>query len=91
VLAREERLLEVARATLGSDPAQSLEITREHAKLFPLGQLSDERELIAVDALLRLGRRNEAWRRAAPRLAQAPESLYAKRLRQLFGGDAPEE
>lgn len=84
-LTREARILEAARSVLVSDPAQALEITQEHGSFFPRGQLSDERELIATDALLRLGRRNEAWQRAEPRLLQSPKSLYAKRLRQLFG------
>jgi hypothetical protein len=52
-------------------------------------QLSAEREFIAIDALLRLGRRDEAERRAAPGLAQAPGSLYGRRLRQLLGAEAP--
>jgi hypothetical protein len=91
LLARETRMLEVARSALGSDPAQALEITKEHSKLFPKAQLRDERELIAVDALLRLGRRAEAWERAKSRILQEKESLYAKRMRQLFGSDTREE
>jgi hypothetical protein len=84
-------MLEVARSALGSDPAQALEITREHTKLFPKAQLRDERELIAVDALLRLGRRTEAWERAKTRILQEKDSLYAKRMRQLFGPLGTEE
>jgi hypothetical protein len=81
-LSRETKMLELARVVLESNPTQSLAIAEEHAQRFPNGQLLAERELIAVDALLRLGRREEAIKRAAPRLADAPESLYVKRLRQ---------
>lgn len=84
-VADEARLLETARASLASDPALSLEVVRHHQMRYPRGQLSAERELIAVDALLRLGRRDEAERRAAPRLAEDADSLYAKRFRQLLG------
>jgi hypothetical protein len=88
-LVDEARLLESARSALASSPAQALEIANRHQRLYPAGQLSAEREFIAIDALLRLGRREEAERRAAPRLAQAPGSLYARRLRQLLGVEAP--
>ena len=88
-LADEARVLESARSALASNPAQALEIANRHQRLYPAGQLSAEREFIAIDALLRLGRRDEAERRAAPRLAQAPGSLYARRLRQLLGAEAP--
>lgn len=84
-IADEARLLESARGSLASDPAYALSVVQHHQVRYPSGQLSAERELIAVDALLRLGRRIEAEQRAAPRLEQDPNSLYAKRLRQLLG------
>jgi hypothetical protein len=88
-LSGEARLLEAARASLSSSPAQALALTEEHARIYPLGQLGAERELIAIDALLRLGRRGEAWAWAKPRLEDAPDGLYAKRLRRLFGAEEP--
>lgn len=84
-IADEARLLEQARGALASNPARALELANQHEELHPSGQLSAEREFIAVDALVRLGRRDEAQSRAAPSLAQNPDSLYAKRLRQLLG------
>ncbi len=83
-IADEARLLERARAALATDPNRALEVANAHQQLYPAGQMSAERELIAVDALLRLGRRSEAEQRAAPRLRQFPNSLYARRLRQLL-------
>jgi hypothetical protein len=80
-------MLEMARGALASSPAEALAIADEHAVRFPRGQLGAEREFIAIDALMRLGRTGEAARRAEPRLRQAPGSLYARRLRQLLGGE----
>ena len=86
-IADEAKLLENARSVLASDPARALQIAERHAQLHPQGQLTAEREFIAVDALLRLGRRQAAWQRAQPWLQRAPNSLYSKRLRELFGND----
>lgn len=83
-IASEAKLLERARGHLTSEPALALEETNLHLDRFGTGQMSAERELIAVEALLRLGRRAEAERRAAPRLQFDPSGLYAKRLRQLL-------
>ena len=83
-IADEARLLEKARARLTAEPAQALEVANTHERLYPTGQLSAEREFIAVDALMRLGRRTEAEQRAEPRLRQFPNGLYAKRLRKLL-------
>ncbi|MGC4069680.1 MAG: hypothetical protein QM784_34480 [Polyangiaceae bacterium] len=88
-LSGEARVLEAARASLGSAPDRALSLTEEHARHFPRGQLGAEREFIAIDALIRLGRRAEAWERARPGLEGAPDSLYAKRLRTLLGEPAP--
>ncbi|HMA94723.1 MAG TPA: hypothetical protein VKP30_18665 [Polyangiaceae bacterium] len=85
-LSDEAQLLETARESL-DNPARALALVRRHEVRYPKGQLGAERDLIAVDALLRLGRRSEAERRAAPRLKQDPNSLYAKRLRQLLGNE----
>lgn len=87
-IADEAKLLELARTQLAQDPARALEFVQRHLQLHPNGQLSAERELIAVEALLRLGRRPEAEQRAAPRLQQAPLSLYARRLRKLLSEGA---
>jgi hypothetical protein len=83
-IAAEAKLLETARSFLDDSPALSLQLTERDQTTNPGGQLSAERELIAIEALLRLGRRQEAERRAAPRLERAPDSLYARRLRQLL-------
>jgi hypothetical protein len=88
-IADEAKLLERARSLLADAPALAFELTEQHRRLGPTAQLSAEREFIAIEALLRLGRRIEAERRAAPRLEQAPDSVYARRLRGLFAASLP--
>jgi hypothetical protein len=60
----EAALLERAREAISSDPKRALALTREHARRFPKGILTQEREVIAIDALKRLGKGSEAESRA---------------------------
>ena len=83
-IADEAKLLESARSFLDDSPSLALDLTEQHRRLHPVGQLSAERELVAIEALLKLGRRTQAEQRAAPLLGQPPGSLYARRLRQLL-------
>lgn len=83
-ISEEAALLERARSALQGAPARALALTEEHQRAFPSGQLADERELVAVDALQRLGRTQEARQRAAPALARA-DSPYARRMRRILG------
>ena len=87
-LSRETRLLELARQQVGSNPRQALSTLNAHRRDFPHAALATERELMAVDVLLRLGRRDEALRRAAQLRAQAPESIYEQRLQRLLNQDS---
>jgi hypothetical protein len=57
----------------------------DHEQRFPSGHLRIERELLLVDALVRLGRRPEAEARAASLERQNPNSLYNERLDQILG------
>lgn len=69
------------RAALG-DPARALQLANEgHAK-FPRGVFGQEREIIAIQALQKLGRTDEAKRRSDAFVAAHPESMYAKSLRE---------
>jgi hypothetical protein len=82
---REARLLERARSFLASRPASALRALEEHAREFANGTLALERELLAVDALMRLGRRSEAEARGRALRGRAPGSLYSERLEQILG------
>lgn len=83
-LAAEARLLEQARAALGSNASLSLSLCAEHARSFPRGLLSQEREIIAIQALERIGRTSEAEARAQ-RFADAhPGSPHLRLLAHLL-------
>ncbi|MDH5493399.1 MAG: hypothetical protein OEY14_15710, partial [Myxococcales bacterium] len=58
----------------------------EHRERFPQGQLGAERELIAIEALVGLGRDAEARRRAR---ALGREGLYRERIEALVGALEP--
>jgi hypothetical protein len=79
----EHALLREARATLEATPARALELTEQHRVGFPRGVLTQEREMIAIEALERLGRTRAASRRAASFVSQWPTSPYVLRLREL--------
>jgi hypothetical protein len=75
-LAAERALLDVGRTALGrSDGAHALEAAARHAREFPRGQLSEEREAIAVQALVKLGRRAEAEARGERFRQRYPNSV----------------
>jgi len=83
-LGAEARGLEDARERLRNDPAASLRLLDSHAARFPAGQLSAEREIIAIDALRRLGRYDEARARAEAALRRWPDGLYRGRVLRLL-------
>jgi hypothetical protein len=85
-LSREARALESARELLARSPAQALSLLSRHEREFPDGTLAVERELLTVDALLRLGRRSEAEARGRALRGRAPSSLYERRLEKMLGG-----
>ncbi|MEZ4407527.1 MAG: hypothetical protein R3A52_13780 [Polyangiales bacterium] len=72
------RALERARALLADDPAESLRVV----DALPRGDLDEERELIAVDALRRLSRDAAMRARGTAFLERFPRSLYAERVRR---------
>jgi hypothetical protein len=83
-IAAEAQLLERARSLLDESPARALMLAGEHRERFAKGQMTAERELIAIDALLRLGRHQEAKQRAQPFLADGASQVFAQRLRNLL-------
>jgi hypothetical protein len=85
-LAQEAALLERARAALGASPAEALALAETHAARFPGGKLAMERELVALDALRRLGRAREARTRGEALLSRAKGGLYEERIHKLLEG-----
>jgi hypothetical protein len=75
-LARERELLDRARAHAAQgEPALVLEEVEQHRRQFPHGRLAEEREALAIRALLALGRVDEAHARAAAFRARYPNSF----------------
>lgn len=83
-LTLELRLVDGARLRLAVDPASALSQLDAHARDFPHGQLALERDVLRVEALLRLGRRSEAEAAARSLAARAPGSPQAERASELM-------
>jgi hypothetical protein len=76
-LSAERALLDDARAALAAgDAAHSLARLDEHVRRFPKPRLAEEREALAVQALVLLKRYDDARERAARFKASAPNSLF---------------
>jgi hypothetical protein len=88
-LESELSLLKRAQAQIATTPAEALVLTELHALRFPAGALEQEREVIAIDALVRLGRSAEAAQRAARFQVQYPGSAHARRLTAQFEAKSP--
>ncbi|MDF2696071.1 MAG: hypothetical protein K0S65_4454 [Labilithrix sp.] len=78
-------LIRSAEAALESSPSRALASAEEHARSFPSGQFVQEREVIAVEALTRLGRTDEAKLRANALLLRFPRAPYVSRLERALG------
>lgn len=76
-------LLRDARLALPSSPALALGLTEQHSALYPRGALAQERELIAITALSRLGRHAAVLSRAQRFAADFPGSPYRKQVAEL--------
>ena len=77
-------LLDAAQAALASNPAGALAKVDEHARRFPRGTLVQEREVLAIDALLRLSRRSDAEARAEAFRKSYPRSGHVRRIDALL-------
>lgn len=73
-------LLAQARRVLRSSPAQTLRLTTEHQEHFGAGALVEEREVLAIEALVRLGRHSQATSRSERFARRYPRSIHAGRI-----------
>lgn len=76
-------LLQQARALLGTSPSEALALAREHGARFPSSAFAQEREMIAITALVRLGRHQEAQARAEHFRRTYPTSAHLRQLEKL--------
>jgi hypothetical protein len=80
----EAALLQQANDALAADPGRALKLCAVHVQRYPSGLLSQEREVIAIEALVGLGRRAEATERADRFRAAHPESSHLRRIEQVL-------
>lgn len=80
----EASLLDSARSLLSRDPQRALQLTREHATRFPRGSLIQEREVIAIEALRRLGKEEAARKRGAEFGQSFPDSAHQPKIDQTL-------
>jgi hypothetical protein len=81
--AGELRLLERAQQALRADPARALAIAEQHRRMFTRGQFAQEREMIAIEALVALGQTRRAAARAEAFARRYPDSSHLPHLRDL--------
>jgi hypothetical protein len=79
----ETELLRDARSALGGSPAVALALTEKHRQEFARGSFAQEREVIAITALTRLGRSGDAQQRADRFRRDYPNSAYRRQIDQL--------
>jgi hypothetical protein len=76
-------ILEAAQDRLASNPAAALAYAERHAARFPGGVLAQEREVIAIESLVRLHRDAEARQRAERFYRDFPSSAHRARIEAL--------
>jgi len=84
----EFRVLQAAREELPGSPAHALVLAESHARRFSRGMLDQERETIAIEALARLGRADEANARSRVFLSRFPASPYRSRVEAAISSSA---
>jgi hypothetical protein len=83
--AAEDADLELLQRAMSSQSAEvKLSLAEEHLARFPKSALAQEREVLAIDALVRLGRRDEARTRLGRFARQWPTSAHLVRLEHLL-------
>jgi hypothetical protein len=83
-LVGEAHLLNEAHQALASNPKQALALAQDHARRYPHGQLGAERDLIEIQALVKLSRWREAEARGRALRRAAPNSIYEERLDEIL-------
>jgi hypothetical protein len=70
--------------TLRGSPARLLAVLDEHARFYPDGMLAQEREVLAIEALVAEGQRGAAEQRASRMAQRYPGSAHLRRVRVLL-------
>lgn len=90
----ESELMKRAHSALRSgSPHRAMSWLDQHQKHYPGGVLMQEREVVAIESLMMMGRRAEAQRRGEMFLRRFGASTHARRVRAILGttpdGGAP--
>jgi hypothetical protein len=80
----ELQLLALAQRALRDDPEQALELATQHARAYPTGAFVEEREAIAIEALIASGRASAGRARGQTFLSRYKSSAYAPRVAHLI-------
>ncbi len=80
----ETLLLERARAALPGNPRAAIRFVQEHQRHYPRGVLREEREVIAIEAMVRSGRRDGAALRAERFMRRYPSSVHRRQIERLL-------
>lgn len=74
----ESSLLDAARRSLATQPERTIALANQHRALYPQGMLAQEREMLVVEALRRLGRTDEAKRHDDEFKSRYPSSMHGR-------------
>jgi hypothetical protein len=89
-LAREVELLDAARRAVASgNPGRALATLDAYERQFAHPHLRPEASLVRLEAMLALGRNDEASRFGRSLLEGQPDGPYARRIRSLFRSHTP--
>jgi hypothetical protein len=81
----EIELLRRAQVALQGRPREAFQLTQEHRRLYPSGEFAQERDALAIQALMRTGDTDKARDLATSFIRAHPSSPHAHRFREAMG------
>ena len=78
-------LLRSAQQALRARPREAFQLTEQHRQLYPTGEFAQERDALAIQALLRAGETEMARDLAVSFIRAHPSSPHAHRFREAMG------
>jgi TolA-binding protein len=81
----EVTLLRNAQVALQSRPREAFQLTQQHRRLYPAGEFAQERDALAIQALMRAGETDQARELAQAFIRAYPTSPHAHRFREAMG------
>jgi hypothetical protein len=81
----EVSLLRSAQVALAGRPREAFQLTQQHRRLYPAGEFAQERDALAIQALMRSGDTEQARDLAQAFIRAYPSSPHAHRFREAMG------